>query len=175
MNNNFQNPLQVLKVKSKEAWSGCIEIEEPQDASVRSGCIEIEEPQDASVSWNVYLLEGKIQYINSSIGQQVRLNYLWQKFNLGSQCPQLDKQEASEYVQLCQALANKQLSNSEIKKHLFHFTREALGNVLSIEQTKINLIPARRIKKSIISFSLEQLVAKLEDQIKAWKNSWSLN
>ena len=154
MNNNFQNPLQVLKVKSNEAWSGCIEIEEPQDASV---------------SWNVYLLEGKIQYINSSLGQQMRLNYLWQKFNLGSQCPQLDTKEVSEYVQLCEALANKQLSNLEIKKHLFRFTREGLSNVLSIEQTKINLIPARRIKKSIISFSLEQLVAKLEDQIKAWK------
>ncbi len=154
MNNNFQNPLQVLQAKSKEAWSGCIEIEEPQDASV---------------SWHVYLLEGKIQYINSSIGQQVRLDYLWQRYNLGSRCPQLDKQEASEYVQLCQALANKQLSDLDIKKHLFRFTREGLINVLSIEQAEINLIPARRIKKSIIGFTLEQLVAKSEDQIKAWK------
>ena len=154
MNNNLQNPLKVLKAKIKEAWSGCIEIEEPQDASV---------------GWNVYLLEGKVQYINSTVGQQERLNYLWQRFKLGSKCPQLDTKEASEYVQLCQALFDKQLSELNIKKLLFMFTREGLVNVLSISQkTKIKLKPAKRIKKTVISFSLEKLAAKQEKQIRNW-------
>ena len=153
MNNNFQNPLKVLKAKIKEAWSGCIEIEEPQDASV---------------GWNVYLLEGRIQYINSTVGQQERLNYLWQRFKLGSKCPQLDMKEASEYVQLCQALSDKQLSDLNIKKLLFMFTREGLVNVLSIKKTKIKLKPAKRIKKAIVSFSLEKLAAKQEKQIRNW-------
>lgn len=154
MNNNFQNPLQVLNEKSQKGWSGCIEIEEPKDASV---------------SWHVYLLEGKIQYINSTIGQQIRLNYLWQRFKLGSKCPQLEDKEVSEYIYLCEALSSKQLSDADLKKILFRFTREGLVNVLSIEQANIQLIPTRRIKKAIVSFSLTQLGAKLETQIKHWQ------
>ncbi|MEM8673321.1 MAG: response regulator [Cyanobacteria bacterium P01_G01_bin.67] len=155
MNNKLQNPLQVLQEKSQEAWSGCIEIESPQDFSI---------------CWNVYLLEGKIQYINSVVGQQIRLNYLWQKFNLGASCPQLKfQQESSEYVQLCEALTQQQLSSSEIKKFLFRFVREGLVNVLSINQAKIKFVPKRRIKKALISFTLDQLSAKLEGQISSWK------
>lgn len=153
MNNNFQNPLKVIKAKSQAAWSGCIEIEEPQDASV---------------GWNVYLLEGKIQYVTSSIGQQERLNYLWQRCKLGSQCPRLDKQEATEYVQVCESLSSKNLSDIEIKKILFRFTREGFVNVLSIDRAKIKFIPAKRIKNPVISFSIEQLGAKLHEQIKGW-------
>ena len=153
MNNNLQNPLQVLNAKSKAGWSGCIEIEEPQDVS--SG-------------WNVYLLQGKIQYISSTSGQQDRLDYLWQKFKLGSQCPQLDK-ETSEYVHLCNILAEKELSEVDTKKVIYKFCREGLSNILSIDQASIQFVPARRINKAIISFSLDKLGAKLEEQVKKMK------
>ena len=154
MNNNFQNPLQVLKAKTEEAWSGCIEIEEPKDASV---------------SWNVYLLQGKIQYINTTKGQQTRLNYLWQKFDLGSNCPLINLKKTSEYTQLCHSLSEKKLTDADIKKLLFFFNREGLTYILSIEQTYIKFIPGKRINKSFISFSLEKLQAKLHDSIKAWR------
>ena len=150
--NNIKNPLQVLKTKSKEAWSGCIEFEEPKDASV---------------SWHVYLLEGKIQYVNTTVGQQTRLNYLWHRFKLGSGCPELEKQKISEYTQLCQCLSDKQLTAADIKKYLHGFVREGLTQVLSIQETNITFIPTRRITKSIISFNLEQL--KSAERIKAWQ------
>ena len=151
MNNNFQSPLQVLKAKSKTAWSGCIEIEEPKDPSI---------------GWNVYLLEGKIQYISTTLGQQERLDYLWQRFKLNSDCPQIDRQDISEYAQLCQALRDRHPDESEVKKHLFRFCREGLVNVLGVEKAQIQLVPARRIKNAIIGFSLEKLAAKLEEQVK---------
>jgi twitching motility two-component system response regulator PilG len=153
MNNNFQSPLQVLIAKSKTTWSGCIEIEEPKDPSI---------------SWNVYLLQGKIQYINTNLGQQERLDYLWQRFKLGSECPQVAQQEVevSEYVQLCQALSNQQLTDTDVKKQLFRFCREGLANVLSIEKAHIELVPAKRINKAIVSFGLEKLGEKLEEQVK---------
>jgi twitching motility two-component system response regulator PilG len=157
MNNNFQSPLQVLTAKSKTTWSGCIEIEEPKDPSI---------------SWNVYLLQGKIQYINTNLGQQERLDYLWQRFKLGSECPQVAQQEVevSEYVQLCQALSNQQPTDIEVKKQLFRFCREGLAHVLSIDKTHIELVPAKRINKAIVSFSLEKLGEKLEDQVKISKH-----
>jgi len=155
MNNNFQSPLQVLIAKSKGNWSGCIEIEEPKDASV---------------SWIIYLLQGKIQYVSSTSGQQQRMDYLWQRFNLGSQCPQFDSKETSEYIQLCESLTNKQLSEIDIKKLIFRFCREGLSNVLSIDKANVQLVPTRRINRAIVSFSLEQLGAKLEERVKQNKH-----
>jgi len=158
MNNNFQNPLKVLQTKYKEGWSGCIEIAEPKDSSVK---------------WQVYLLQGKLQYISISNGKQARLNYLWQKFKLGSNCPLLkDSQEkVSEYVQLNQWLLDKQLSKEHLKKILFMFVTEGLAQVLSIESTKIRFKPAKRIKTTIISFELTKLVSnvQIKSKVKAWQ------
>ena len=154
MNSNSQILLKVLKDKSKAAWSGCIEIEEPKDASV---------------SWNVYFLEGKVQYISSTVGQQTRLDYLWQQLKLGSKCPDLNEAETSEYSFLCQSLSNKQLADLEIKKSLFRFVREGFAQVVSIKRANIQFLPAKRIAKPLVSFSLQQLWAKQEEKIKFWR------
>ncbi|MGL4881340.1 MAG: response regulator [Waterburya sp.] len=159
MNDNFQNPLQVLKAKSQESWSGCIEIEEPKDASV---------------SWHIYLLQGKIQYVSTTVGQQTRLNYLWQKYwqkyKLGFNCPEIDiDSKVSEYSQLCQWLLEKQLAEQNIKKLLFMFALEGLTNVLSIDQTNIEFKPAKRINKSLVSFELEKFYEQIKDKIEAWQ------
>ena len=158
MNNSFQNPLKVLQTKYKESWSGCIEIAEPKDSSIK---------------WQVYLLQGKLQYISTSSGQQTRLNYLWQKLKIGSSCPLLkDPQEKiSEYTQLCRWLCEKQFSKENLKKILFAFVKEGLTQVLSIESTEISFNPAKRIKKAIVNFDLDKLIsnARIISQVKAWQ------
>ncbi|MGL5795169.1 MAG: response regulator [Waterburya sp.] len=154
MNDNFQNPLQVLTAKSQEHWSGCMEIKEPKDASV---------------SWHIYLLQGKIQYVCTTIGQQTRLNYLWQKYKLGSNCPELDiDSKISEYSQLCQWLLDKQLAEPNIKKLLFMFALEGLTHVLSIDQTNIEFKPAKRINKSLVCFEFTKYYEQIKEQIEAW-------
>ena len=162
MSKSFHNPLLVLQTKSKEGWSGCLEVVEPKDPSV---------------VWQIYLLQGKIQYINTTLGQQIRLNYLWQQFNLGSSCPQLkDAQpKISEYNQLCKWLIDKQLEKDKIKKILFMFVREGFINIASIKQTKINLNPAKRINKSIIGFELKKLIGNeyIRNKAKALKEARS--
>jgi twitching motility two-component system response regulator PilG len=155
MNDNFQNPLQALKAKSEESWSGCIEIEEPKDNSV---------------SWHIYLLQGKIQYVGTTVGQQTRLNYLWQRYKLGSNCPELrGDSNISEYSQLCQLLFDRQLAEPNIKKLLFVFALEGLTHVLSIAQTNIELKPAKRINKSLVSFELAKYYEQMKEQIEAWQ------
>ncbi len=57
MINHFANPFEVLKAKSQQAWSGCIEIAEPKDNSV---------------SWQIYLFQGRVQYATSTAGHQER-------------------------------------------------------------------------------------------------------
>ncbi len=155
MNDNFQNPLQVLKAKSEASWSGCIEIEEPKDNSV---------------SWHIYLLQGKIQYVSTTVGQQTRLNYLWQRYKLGSNCPELrGDSNISEYSQLCQLLFDRQLAEPNIKKLLFVFALEGLTHILSIAQTNIELKPAKRINKSLVSFELAKYYEQMKEQIEAWQ------
>jgi twitching motility two-component system response regulator PilG len=157
MSNNFQNPLQVLKSKCQESWSGCLEIEESKDPSV---------------SWDIYLLRGKIQYVCTTVGQQTRLNYLWQKFKIGSNCPTLLEQEClkvSEYSQLCQWLSNKQLTELNIQKLLFMFLAEGLTQVLSIDQANIEFKPAKRISKSVLNLDLAKCYGHLKEQIKDWR------
>lgn len=149
--NDTNNPFKVLEAKSQQAWSGCIEIEEPKDPSV---------------SWQVYLIEGKIQYVNSTKGQQERLNYLWQKLKLSSNCPELVEQ-TSEYEQLCECLSNKGLEDSDFKKLLFQFIQEGLVKVLSIDETAIKVNPVKRIKKAIINLPLSNFRQK--DKIQAWQ------
>ncbi len=158
MNSNSQIPLQVLKHQSKTAWSGCIKIEEPKDASV---------------SWNVYFLEGKVQYISSNVGQQTRLDYLWQQAKLGSKCPDLNEAEISEYSFLCRSMSNKQFADLEIKKFLFRLVREGFAHVVSIKRANIQFLPAKRIARPLVSFSLEQLWAKQEEKIKFWRQTRS--
>lgn len=156
MNSHLQSPLQVINAKSKETWSGCIEVTEPKDASV---------------CWHIYLLQGKIQYISTNVEQQTRLNYLWQKLKLGSSFPDLSRQKVSEYSLLCQHLLDQQLSELDIKKLLFMLVKEGLINILSIEKTSIKLKPAKRINKSIISFELKKLYfyEQVKEQIQAWQ------
>jgi len=156
MNNSLQSPLKVINAKSKEGWSGCIEVIEPKDASVK---------------WQVYFLQGKIQYICTEEGAQARLEYLWQKFKLGSECPRLSIQKSSEYAQLCQWLSNKKLSPVDIKKHIFMFVKEGLIQVLSIDKTTVEINPAKRINKALISFELKKLYQneQIKEKITAWK------
>ena len=158
MNSNSQIPLKVLKDLSKTSWSGCIEIEEPKDTSV---------------SWNVYFLQGKVQYITSTVAQQTCLEYLWQQLKLGSKCPDLSEAETSQYSFLCQSMSHKQLNEREIQKFLFRLVREEFAHVLSIQQANIQLNPAKRITKSLISFNLEKLWAKQEEKIKFWRHTRS--
>ena len=158
MNSNSQIPLKVLKDLSKTGWSGCIEIEEPKDTSV---------------SWNVYFLQGKVQYITSTVAQQTCLEYLWQQLKLGSKCPDLNEAETSQYSFLCQSMFNKQLDEREIQKFLFRLVREEFAHVVSIQRANIQFNPAKRITKSLISFNLEKLWAKQEEKIRFWRHTRS--
>ena len=158
MNSNSQIPLKVLKDLSKTSWSGCIEIEEPKDTSV---------------SWNVYFLQGKVQYITSTVAQQTCLEYLWQQLKLGSKCPDLNEAETSQYSFLCQSMSHKQLNEREIQKFLFRLVREEFAHVLSIQRANIQFNPAKRITKSLVSFNLEKLWAKQEEKIKFWRHTRS--
>ena len=158
MNSNSQIPLEVLKYQSKIGWSGCIEIEEPKDTSV---------------SWNVYFLQGKVQYITSTVAQQSCLEYLWQQLKIGSKCPDLDEAETSQYSFLCQSMTSKHLEEREIQKFLFRLVREGFAHVVSIQRANIQFLPAKRITKSPISFNLEKLWAKQEEKIKFWRHTRS--
>ncbi|GAB4525896.1 MAG: response regulator [Pleurocapsa sp.] len=137
MNNNVSEPYALLEEKSAQGWSGCIEVTEPQDISV---------------IWQVYLFQGQIQYATSKVGQQERLNYLWQEFKLGENCPRLTRKN-SDYRELYQWLSDKQLDDSEIKEYLFQFTKEAINQIVTLKKASIKLIPNESLSNTITEFN----------------------
>lgn len=141
MNNNLANPLLILKEKFQQAWSGCLEITEPEDSCV---------------SWQIYLSQGKVQYATSTAGNQERLNYFWQQLNLDSNCPQVTA--ANEYEQICQWCDSNSASNAT--ELLLELTQEALNQILSIEKTVIKTIENRVLSVPITSFSIKELLSQ---------------
>jgi len=146
------NPLQVIRKQSLEYWSGCIKIEEPKESSI---------------SWLVYLLEGRIQYVSTTAGQQIRLDYLWQRYNLEFHSPKISDYQISEYLKLIKCLAARQLSEETIKSILFYFCQESLTHIGTINQTNVILIPTKRISNSIFYSNITQL--KLKERIEDWQ------
>jgi twitching motility two-component system response regulator PilG len=146
MNNNLANPLQILKEKSQQAWTGCLEISEPQDLSV---------------SWKIYLDRGKLQYATSNVGQQERLNYLWQEFQNNADCPILSDKDA-EYAQLHQHCLKNQLTDNAIEELFKQLSQEALIQSLSIDKTTVNLLENRKVFTAKIDYSWQDLYDKNE-------------
>ena len=148
MNNNLANPLLILKEKFQQAWSGCLEIAEPEDSSI---------------SWQIYLSQGKVQYATSTAGNQERLNYLWQQLNLGSNCPQVTA--ANEYEQICQWCNGN--SDSNATELLLKLTQEALNQILSIEKADIKTIENRVLSAPVTSFAIKDLLS--QPLVDSWK------
>lgn len=121
MNNHLKSPSNILEEKSQQGWSGCLIIPEVKDLS--SG-------------WKIYLQNGKIQYATSTVVQKERLNYLWQVIKPKLALPKLTAKEM-DYQQLCQWSAEQNFPAAEFKQLLLELSREALNQVLTIEQTSI--------------------------------------
>lgn len=140
MINHFANPVEILSSNSQQSWSGCIEIVEPKDNSI---------------SWQIYLYQGKIQYITSTIGNQERLNYIWQKLNLGLLCPQVSA--TKEYEQICEWYKSEQATDYTLEDLIFKLNQEGINYLLSIKKAKIKFSNKHLPKKSP-SFLLKDLV-----------------
>ena len=151
MNKDFKNPSQFLEEKSKQGWSGCLMITEPKDSST---------------GWKIYFSEGKIQYATSTIAQKERLTYLWQVTKTKLAFPKVASQGIN-YQQLCQWSAQKNFSETDFKQLLLELTKEALNQVLTIEQTSITIINVCLSGTPVINFTWQDLIQK--DYIDSWK------
>lgn len=141
IHDSLTNPFQIIEAKTQQGWSGYIEVSEPKNVSI---------------SWRIYLLSGKIQYATSIAGQQERLNYLWRQFNLGSNCPTLDR-DNSEYQQITQWLSQQHATEFERNFILSQFTAEALIQVFSIDRSSVKLVPNEYFKTAPCAFALDNL------------------
>ncbi|MGF1542507.1 MAG: response regulator [Pleurocapsa sp.] len=141
MNNHLANPFLILKEKCQQAWSGCLEIAEPEDNSV---------------GWQIYLSQGKIQYATSTAGNQERLNYLWQQFKLGSTCPQVTANK--EYEEICQWFESTTTVKLNLTEILLKLNQEAFAQIFSLEQAVIRSIENRCLPVTSASFSAKDLL-----------------
>jgi|GEM_PF-431378 len=151
MNNHLKSPSQILEEKSQQGWSGCLMIPEAKDIS--SG-------------WKIYLQSGKIQYATSTVVQKERLTYLWQVIKPKLAFPKITA-EAIDYQQLCQWSAEQNFPETEFKQLLLELSREALNQVLTIEQVSINTTEECLPDTYKINVTWQKLIQK--ENINAWK------
>ena len=121
MNNTLISPLSIIEDKLKQAWSGCLEFTEPKDNSV---------------GWHIYCSLGRIQYATSTVGNQERLQYLWQLYQIESDCPQITSTEP-EYIQLRKWGTATKLEDLDLQILLLQFTQEAITQILSLGQASV--------------------------------------
>ncbi|MDJ0688409.1 MAG: response regulator [Xenococcaceae cyanobacterium MO_188.B32] len=153
MNNTLTNPLLIIDDKLKQAWSGCIEFTEPKDNSV---------------GWLIYCSAGKVQYATSKIGQQERFQYLWKLFQIDLECPKL-KATNLEYEQLRNWGSAINLVDSNWQELLLKFTKEAITQVLSLEQASVKLVENSCLNETIVDFSWDDLkISQLKQEAKVW-------
>ena len=153
MNNTLTNPLLIIDDKLKQAWSGCIEFTEPKDNSV---------------GWLIYCSAGKVQYATSKIGQQERFQYLWKLFQIDLECPKL-KATNLEYEQLRNWGSAINLVDSDWQELLLKFTKEAITQVLSLEQASVKLVENSCLNETIVDFSWDDLkISQLKQEAKVW-------
>jgi twitching motility two-component system response regulator PilG len=155
MTSNLANTFQVLKKASDKQWSGCLVVYSPKDKSV---------------NWQLYLNNGDLQYATSATGRSERLRYLWQQFQPNLHPPELSDRD-SEYQQLCSYFTQHNLPESELKELLLNFSQEALVQVLSLEQTEVELISEPLISNSITNFSWMELATRAKQFILDWKEA----
>ena len=151
MNNHLKSPSQILEEKSQQGWSGCLMIPEPKDISV---------------GWKIFLHEGKIQYATSTVAQKERLTYLWQATKTKLAFPQVTA-KGIDYQQLCQWSAKQNFSPTDFQQLLLELTKEALNQVLTIEQASIIIRDEQLPGDSMTSFPWQELID--QEYIDIWK------
>ncbi len=151
MNNHLKSPSQILEEKSQQGWSGCLMIPEPKDISA---------------GWKIFLHEGKIQYATSTVAQKERLTYLWRVTKTKLAFPKVTT-KGIDYQDLCQWSAEQNFPKTDLQQLLRELTKEALNQVLTIEQASIIITDERLPGNSITNFTWQQLIH--QEYIDIWK------
>ncbi|ELS02990.1 response regulator with CheY-like receiver domain and winged-helix DNA-binding domain [Xenococcus sp. PCC 7305] len=151
MNNHLKSLSQILEEKSQQGWSGCLMIPEAKDISV---------------GWKIYLQGGNIQYATSTVAQKERLTYLWQITQTKLAFPQFTNNKI-DYQQLCQWSAEQDLPETELKQLLLELSKEALNQVLTIEQASIIITDECISGATMPNFTWQTLVQK--EYIDSWR------
>ena len=151
MNNHLKSPSQILEEKSQQGWSGCLMIPEPKDSSA---------------GWKIFLHEGTIQYATSTVAQQERLTYLWQVTKTKLPLPKITAQEM-DYQDLCRWSAEQNFPEADFQKLLLELSKEALNQVLTIEQASIIITDEHLPGTPMTSFTWQDLIH--QENIDVWK------
>lgn len=125
MGKSIARPLEVLQSLSPDNLAGALVISDPQDLSVR---------------WKLYIHHRTIAYATSLLGQNERLNCLWQQFQGDLSLPALTSSE-SDYAQLQRWGRAQQLPLATLPEFFARTSQEAIAQVLAFEPTAIEFFP----------------------------------
>lgn len=133
-----------------------------------SGQLTIRDPNVDSIYWRIYVGNGQVLYAGSIGGQQERFSYLLQQ-----NCPQLEFSQLEkpqlDYQYLCQCWQSGKLSLQQVRQLLFLLSQEAILHTLTLPQVQLGFDKKIGLDPLLLSASLQQTVAPLQNSINQWK------
>ncbi len=125
-----------------------------------SGCLTVNDPQDASVSWHLYATGGQLNYATSVKGKAERLQCLLQRTQPGlAGTTFLDGQ--NEYSTICQWGHVKGLPMAGLRQLLARLSLEAVVQIIALPQATVEFNKTVKVDPILISTPLNQLPAPI--------------
>ncbi len=137
-----------------------------------TGSLTIQDQEDASVSWQVYVTSERLTYATSSMGKEVRLPYLMQRFSPKIDLAELqveDHPHKSEYIHLCQWCRSGRFPLEELRRLLLRCSQEALAQAIAVNRATLQFRKGDQPDPMVLSVPVLEVIGSVKAVMRRWE------
>ncbi len=153
MQDNLKNPYKSLQLIAQKELTGCLSI------SI---------PEDNSISWQLYVGGSRLYFATVNGHHPKRFGLLWQQIMPEQTIPKISS-DKSEYENLYEWQVENQISLTEFRRILLHFSREALIQAISHTNAYVTFEPNTCIKPVLIAAPLTDIIKPVTNHVRFWQ------
>ncbi|MCY7332578.1 MAG: response regulator [Pseudanabaena sp. CAN_BIN31] len=153
MQDNLKNPYKSLQLIAQKELTGCLSI------SI---------PEDNSISWQLYIGGSRLYFATVNGYHPKRFGLLWQQIMPERTMPKISS-DKSEYENLYEWQVENQISLTEFRKILLHFSREALIQAISHTNAYVKFESNTCIKPVLIAAPLTDIIKPVANHVRFWQ------
>ncbi len=134
-----------------------------------SGRLVIRSVSEESTAWTVYVGKGQLHFVNSTVGERERLDYILQRTRSNLLGQVAVEFEGSAYLFLYRAWKTGQITLNQLRTFVRLFSQEALVHVLSMPQAVIQFDRTIGLDPILMTMPLRDLISPIAGQIGTWQ------
>ena len=132
-----------------------------------TGTLTIQDPYEKLMNWLIYVQEGKIIFVSSTLGQKERLTYTLSQFFAQDEIT-FPEAINNDYEFICQLAQKHQLGQEKLRAILLFANRDALTSCLALPRAKVSFKRKIGIEPILYSFGIKTVVAPVKQNINSW-------